>query len=128
MHRISTGSAGPYANFQSAADWPASTLKYDADTVADALTRVCRPRPIYHASSRISSEHIHETILGLLWMMGARTSSVPESQSIPAELVAPSIDNIAVQDGSGLMSSLLALSTKYSVEPNATSSFSKIFT
>lgn len=95
----STGSAGPYANFQSAADWPASTLKYDADTVADALTRVCRPRPIYHASSRISSEHIHETILGLLWMMGARTSSVPESQSIPAELVAPSIDNIAVQDG-----------------------------
>ena len=32
-------------------------------------------------------------------MMGARTSSVPESQSIPAELVAPSIDNIAVQDG-----------------------------
>lgn len=95
----STGSAGPYANFQSAADWPASTLKYDADTVADALTRVCRPRPIYHASSRISSEHIHETILGLLWMMGARTSSVPESQSMPAELVAPSIDNIAVQDG-----------------------------
>ena len=65
----------------------------------DALTRVCRPRPIYHASSRISSEHIHETILGLLWMMGARTSSVPESQSMPAELVAPSIDNIAVQDG-----------------------------
>nr|WP_232783139.1 ATP-dependent DNA helicase RecG [Bifidobacterium breve] len=67
--------------------------------MADALTRVCRPRPIYHASSRISSEHIHETILGLLWMMGARTSSVPESQSMPAELVAPSIDNIAVQDG-----------------------------
>ena len=32
-------------------------------------------------------------------MMGARTSSVPESQSMPAELVAPSIDNIAVQDG-----------------------------
>ena len=32
-------------------------------------------------------------------MMGARTSSVPESQGMPAELVAPSIDNIAVQDG-----------------------------
>ena len=95
----STGSAGPYANFQSAADWPASTLKYDADTVADALTRVCRPRPIYHASSRISSEHIHETILGLLWMMGARAASVPEGQNMPAELAAPSTDNIAVQDG-----------------------------
>lgn len=95
----STGSAGPYANFQSAADWPASTLKYDADTVADALTRVCRPRPIYHASSRISSEHIHETILGLLWMMGVRAASVPEGQNMPAELAAPSTDNITVQNG-----------------------------
>ena len=94
----STGSAGPYANFQSAADWPASTLKYDADTVADALTRVCRPRPIYHASSRISSEHIHETILGLLWMMGVRAASVPEGQNMPAELAAPSTDNITVQN------------------------------
>lgn len=76
-----------------------SALKYDADTVPDALTRVCRPRPIYHASSRISSEHIHETILGLLWMMGARTSSVPEGRSMPADLAAPSTDNIAVQNG-----------------------------
>lgn len=94
----STDSAGPYANFQSAADWPASTLKYDADTVADALTRVCRPRPIYHASSRISSEHIHETILGLLWMMGVRAASVPGGQNMPAELAAPSTDNITVQN------------------------------
>lgn len=95
----STARAGGGAPYAGASSQSAPTLKYDADTVADALTRVCRPRPIYHASSRISSEHIHETILGLLWMMGARTSSVPESQSMPAELVAPSIDNIAVQDG-----------------------------
>lgn len=95
----STARAGGGAPYAGASSQSAPTLKYDADTVPDALTRVCRPRPIYHASSRISSEHIHETILGLLWMMGARTSSVPESQSIPAELVAPSIDNIAVQDG-----------------------------
>ena len=95
----STARAGGGAPYAGASSQSASTLKYDADTVADALTRVCRPRPIYHASSRISSEHIHETILGLFWMMGARTSSVPESQSMPAELVAPSIDNIAVQDG-----------------------------
>ena len=95
----STARAGGGAPYAGASSQSAPTLKYDADTVPDALTRVCRPRPIYHASSRISSEHIHETILGLLWMMGARTSSVPESQSMPAELVAPSIDNIAVQDG-----------------------------
>ena len=95
----STARAGGGAPYAGASSQSAPTLKYDADTVPDALTRVCSPRPIYHASSRISSEHIHETILGLLWMMGARTSSVPESQSMPAELVAPSIDNIAVQDG-----------------------------
>ena len=95
----STARAGGGALYAGASSQSAPTLKYDADTVPDALTRVCRPRPIYHASSRVSSEHIHETILGLLWMMGARTSSVPESQSMPAELVAPSIDNIAVQDG-----------------------------
>jgi ATP-dependent DNA helicase RecG len=58
-----------------------SALKYDADTVGEALTRVCRPRPIYHASSRISSEHIHDTILGLLRMMGAPTSSPTEGDS-----------------------------------------------
>ena len=105
----STARAGGGAPYAGASSQSAPTLKYDADTVADALTRVCRPRPIYHASSRISSEHIHETILGLLWMMGARTSSVPESQSMPAELVAPSIDNIAVQDGEESESKAAAL-------------------
>lgn len=38
-------------------------LKYDADTMPEALSRVCRPRPVYHATSRISSEHIHDSIL-----------------------------------------------------------------
>lgn len=101
------GSADPYASAQSAYP-PAATapsgaaLKYDADTVQEALTRVCRPRPVYHASSRISSEHIHETILGLLWMMGARTSSTPDGQLAgagSAGIVAPATDTIAVQNG-----------------------------
>lgn len=101
------GSADPYASAQSAYP-PAATapsgaaLKYDADTVQEALTRVCRPRPVYHASSRISSEHIHETILGLLWMMGARTSSTPDGQLAgagSADIVAPTTDTIAVQNG-----------------------------
>lgn len=100
------GSADPYASAQSAYP-PAATapsgaaLKYDADTVQEALTRVCRPRPVYHASSRISSEHIHETILGLLWMMGARTSSTPDGQLAgagAAGIVAPATDTIAVQN------------------------------
>lgn len=101
------GSTDPYASVQSAYP-PAATapsgaaLKYDADTVQEALTRVCRPRPVYHASSRISSEHIHETILGLLWMMGARTSSTPDGQLAgagAAGIVAPTTDTIAVQNG-----------------------------
>lgn len=101
------GSADPYASAQSAYP-PAATApsgaasKYDADTVQEALTRVCRPRPVYHASSRISSEHIHETILGLLWMMGARTSSTPDGQLAgagAAGIVAPATDTIAVQNG-----------------------------
>ena len=101
------GSTDPYASAQSAYP-PAATapsgaaLKYDADTVQEALTRVCRPRPVYHASSRISSEHIHETILGLLWMMGARTSSTPDGQLAgagAAGIVAPTTDTIAVQNG-----------------------------
>ena len=101
------GSADPYASVQSvyppaAAASSGAALKYDADTVQEALTRVCRPRPVYHASSRISSEHIHETILGLLWMMGARTSSTPDGQLAgagSAGIVAPATDTIAVQNG-----------------------------
>lgn len=101
------GSADPYASAQSAyppaaAAPSGASLKYDADTVQEALTRVCRPRPVYHASSRISSEHIHETILGLLWMMGARTSSTPDGQLAgagAAGIVAPTTDTIAVQNG-----------------------------
>lgn len=101
------GSADPYASAQSAyppaaAAPSGAALKYDADTVQEALTRVCRPRPVYHASSRISSEHIHETILGLLWMMGVRTSSTPDGQLAgagAAGIVAPATDTIAVQNG-----------------------------
>lgn len=101
------GSTDPYASVQSAYPPAAAAsfgaaLKYDADTVQEALTRVCRPRPVYHASSRISSEHIHETILGLLWMMGARTSSTPDGKLAgagSADIVAPTTDTIAVQNG-----------------------------
>lgn len=101
------GSTDPYASAQSAyppaaAAPSGAALKYDADTVQEALTRVCRPRPVYHASSRISSEHIHETILGLLWMMGVRTSSTSDGQLTgagSADIVAPTTDTIAVQNG-----------------------------
>ena len=53
-----------------------TALKYDADSVDEALSHVSRPRPVYHANSRISSEHIHETIVGLLGMLAEGASDV----------------------------------------------------
>lgn len=49
--------------FGDPANSPLGNLKYDAQTIDEALKRVCRPRPVYHATSRISSEHIHESVL-----------------------------------------------------------------
>ncbi|MDD6462303.1 MAG: helicase-related protein, partial [Bifidobacteriaceae bacterium] len=43
--------------------------KADAASVREALQRVARPQPVYHASSRISSEHIHDAILGVLHLL-----------------------------------------------------------
>lgn len=38
---------------------------FSVQSVEDGIEKLCAPQPIYHANSRISSEHIHETILGL---------------------------------------------------------------
>ncbi|WEV63827.1 ATP-dependent DNA helicase RecG [Bifidobacterium sp. ESL0732] len=43
-----------------------NALKFDASTAYEALQHVCRPRPVYHATSRISTEHIHESIVAML--------------------------------------------------------------
>lgn len=41
-------------------------IPQDVPTADEAFARVTRPRPVYHASARLSSEKIHETILALL--------------------------------------------------------------
>lgn len=48
---------------------PAPRLRYDVDSVVQGLARATRPRPVYHANARISSEHIHETIDQVLRML-----------------------------------------------------------
>ena len=48
---------------------PAPRLRYDVDSVAQGLARATRPRRVYHANARISSEHIHETIDQMLRML-----------------------------------------------------------
>ncbi|KFI49902.1 ATP-dependent DNA helicase RecG [Bifidobacterium biavatii] len=55
-----------------------SSLKYDADTIEAGLRRVCRPRPVYHATSRISSEHIHESILSFLRLLEGEDANVAD--------------------------------------------------
>lgn len=39
---------------------------FSVQSVEEGIEKLCAPQPIYHANSRISSEHIHDTILGLL--------------------------------------------------------------
>lgn len=61
-----------------------SALRYDADTMEAGLRRVCRPRPVYHATSRISSEHIHESILGFLHALaGDEEPAAPDDAHAP---------------------------------------------
>lgn len=54
--------AEPQLAFGEPAVQPQPRLRYDVDSVAQGLARATRPSPVYHANSRISSEHIHETI------------------------------------------------------------------
>ena len=58
-----------------------SALKYDADTVEAGLRRISRPRPVYHASSRISSEHIHESIVQCIELLAGTAPAGAESRS-----------------------------------------------
>ncbi|MCO6558717.1 MAG: DEAD/DEAH box helicase [Bifidobacterium sp.] len=68
----------------------ANALKFDASTAYEALRHVCRPRPVYHATSRISTEHIHESIVAMLDALrasgeAALRESVNAGDGFPAE-------------------------------------------
>lgn len=77
--------------FGDPANPPLGNLKYDAQTVDEALKRVCRPRPVYHVNSRISSEHIHESVLKYM-------DALRGSEYLAAPTASNSSDNIA-QEG-----------------------------
>lgn len=53
----------------------------DVTSIEEGLARLSAPHPVYHASSRISSEHIHETIVQILHALCAEDVQdiVPES-------------------------------------------------
>ena len=69
--------AEPQLAFGEPAVQPQPRLRYDVDSVAQGLARATRPRPVYHANSRISSEHIHETIDQVLRLLAGEAPSPP---------------------------------------------------
>lgn len=75
---------------KSSASVGTSSGDFSAQSVEEAFEKLCAPQPIYHANSRISSDHIHETILGLLQLFKSCDSGdfAPESlsESLPESL------------------------------------------
>lgn len=65
-------------------------LRFDADSIDDALRRVCRPRPVYHANSRISSDHIHDSIVTVLRALAAGDDDEAELSTAQSEKTAQS--------------------------------------
>ncbi|WP_421790209.1 ATP-dependent DNA helicase RecG [Gardnerella sp. DNF01192] len=53
-------------------------------SVEDGLVRMSAPMPVYHANSRISSEHIHETILSILSALSAASEDSAVSEDSAA--------------------------------------------
>lgn len=64
----------------------------DVESPEEGLARVCRPRPVYHASSRISSDHIHDSILDMLLLLaesGDSAASTPDGAASNADGTGP---------------------------------------
>lgn len=55
----------------------------DVEPPEEGLARVCRPRPVYHASSRISSDHIHDSILDMLRLLADSEESAAPAPEGP---------------------------------------------
>lgn len=64
-----------------------SSGDFAAQSVEEAFEKLCAPQPIYHANSRISSDHIHETILGLLQLFKSCDSGDFAPESLPESLL-----------------------------------------
>lgn len=71
---------------KSSASVGTSSGDFVAQSVDEAMERLCAPQPIYHANSRISSDHIHETILGLLRLFKSCKNGDFAPESLPESL------------------------------------------
>ena len=74
----------------------------DVESPEEGLTRVCRPRPVYHASSRISSDHIHDSILDMLRLLaGSGDSAASTPDGVEAVDKAANVPQSGVAGASG---------------------------
>lgn len=73
-----------------------------ADTVGsveEGLARLCAPQPVYHANSRISSEHIHETVLSVISALSAsnQPALAQSAQSAQSSSAQPAQSTLSAQ-------------------------------
>lgn len=110
------------AHHDDAATQDAERSVFDVDTEEEGLRRVTRPRPVYHASSRISSDIIHETILDLLARL-ADSESMDERDAPGADAADTSADAGDAQNmsaGSSGESEIMAMVMDDNTHPAAT--------
>ena len=63
---VLNGSASVYNNVLQFTHPDIQVIGHDAPDARTAIERATRPRPVYHASARYSTDRIHEQIVGLL--------------------------------------------------------------
>ena len=74
----------------------------DVESPEEGLARVCQPRPVYHASSRISSDHIHDSILDMLRLLaGSGDSAASTPDGVEAVDKAANVPQSGVAGASG---------------------------
>lgn len=73
----------------------------DAASALQGLQRACRPRPVYHASSRISSDHIHDAIMTFMRLL-AGLQPQPDEGDVPAETMRTTLYGSSPQVGARL--------------------------
>ncbi|TCD54678.1 ATP-dependent DNA helicase RecG [Alloscardovia theropitheci] len=66
----------------------------EADTIEEAIDRLSRPRPVYHANSTISSEHIHESIVSMLKALAGEMPTIRKEEDASPEVLDESIVDI----------------------------------
>ena len=76
---VASGESGLYGNTLQFTHPDVLVVGKDIDTLEEGLELLSRPQPVYHASSRISSQHIHESVVGIMKMLAQNsgTGAVP---------------------------------------------------